>query len=101
WVRGSVDIFQGLERFGQAIIFREFDRRLHHLSGTLVDRLTQMAYVVPALFEIKLVARNRIAALPFEQLFLVAIERGVMLTVAPVAIGLAFDQHRAAAFAGS
>ena len=51
------------------------------------------------LFEVELEARDRIAALPFDELFLVAIQRRVVLAVPAVAIGLAFDQDRT--FAGA
>src|SRR5262249_27374471 len=53
------------------------------------------------LFQKELVARNRIAALPFDEFFLVAIERGVVFAVTTIAIGLALDYSRTFAVADS
>src|SRR5260370_20544968 len=70
---GRIQILERLVRFGQRTLFGEIDRLLHDLPRTLVDFFADTLYVVAFFFEIELEARNRDAALPFPEFFLIAI----------------------------
>src|SRR5580693_7580116 len=71
-------------------------RDVHALVNLLADTFDLVAF----LFEIELEARNRIAALPFDKLFLVSVERRVVLAMPAVAISLALYEHRTFTGAG-
>ena len=97
---GRIEIFKCFLRFWQRAALGIIHRGLHRFVHALVNLLADTFDLVAFLFEIKLEARNRIAALPFDQLFLVAVERRVVLAMPAVAISLALDQHRTFTGAG-
>src|SRR6266851_74728 len=70
---GRIQILEGFVWFGQRTLFGEIDRLLHHLMSALVDFFADALHVVAFFLEIELEARNRVAALPFHEFFLIAI----------------------------
>src|SRR5689334_9534061 len=88
----GIQIFKCFFRFWPGAGFGKLDRRLHYLIGALVGLLADAFDLVAFLLEIELEARNRVAALPFDQFFVVAIQRRVVFAMPAIAVSLAFDQ---------